>query len=168
VHIVKLMNIKARICFYIAFALAIIAAPGCSDSAENLVIDAMPVCRDGEVWLQMTIKNTSSSSIVVENGVLPWDYDPVGTSFGVESLGKQLARNSAVPVIGRAGPIDFAPGQQRSGEAPLAFMFPEISKIVGRQPVTVRWLYWTRPQPDTSQTMSGVVEISRDPCANAG
>jgi len=138
-----------------------------STKRQAMTIHVEPICKDEDIWLRTTIKNASSRSIQIENGVLPWEYDPVGTSFAAESSGKKLSRNTFITPIGRAGSIVMQPGQERSGETPIEFMFPEIAQIVGKQPITVHWAYWTRPQADKSEVMSGAVALLSDPCAGA-
>src|SRR5262245_58172544 len=117
-----------------------------ADPSQGLAVEARPLCKDGEIWLTVTVQNMGSRSVRIENGVLPWEYDPVGTSFEAESAGRALSRNSAIPLIGRTGPIDLQPQQKMSGETPIGFMFPEIASLIGKQPITVRWAYWTEPQ----------------------
>jgi hypothetical protein len=151
-----------------AVALASLSACGASprNETEYLRIEFAPVCKDGEIWLRGTLRNESAATVRIENGVLPWEYDPVGTSFNANSETKQLTRNPAVPLIGRTGPIDLQPRETRSGDVPIAFMFPEITALAGKQRVVIDWVYWTKPKPNESERLKGTTVLSEDPCSH--
>lgn len=166
------MIIAPRMLLVVLVAIAGVSA--CGDRSDGgqriewqgLAIEFKPICKDQEIWLSGSIRNTSSETKRIENGVLPWDYDPVGTFFSAESSENKLTRNPASPMIGRPGPIDLRPQEQRSGETPIGFMFPQIVALLDKsKPVSVHWVYWTSPRPNEAVSTKGTIVISRNPCS---
>ncbi len=153
-----------RVCLIILSAI-LFGAAACRDSLsavsraehQGLVVEFEPICMEDDIWLSATISNSTSEPIQIGSGIVPWDFEPLGTHFDVMSSGKALTKKSFFPPVGRTGPVKLASHERRSGSAPIGFLFPEMKGLLAKQSVTVHWKYM--------EGLEGTLEIKRDPCA---
>jgi hypothetical protein len=137
----------------------------CSDQAtttnsqaefDGLLVEFTVVCEKGDIALKGTISNTSDGPKQIENGALPWDFEPTATRFDVTAGDRHLSRKAFYPPIGRTGPLLLAPKERKSGSTPIGFLFPEIRQALVNEPVVVAWFY--------QEGLKGSLEIRHDPC----
>lgn len=172
---VTVHNLRTRVCLRAAIVcIVVVSSAACDESvstgssreSSGLEIEFTPICQDGEIWLSVAIHNSTAEPIRIENGALPWQYDPVGTTFEAISSGKPLTRSPGMGLVGRAGPVVLAPQERRSGGLPIEALYPEMNSVLAKQTVTVHWKYWTSAEfKNSSKRMQGTVDISKNPCA---
>jgi hypothetical protein len=120
-----------------------------------------PVCAEGEMEINITVKNVTSRIVTIQSGVPPWDHTPVGTSFSARAGTEPLKFKPIFVPIGRTGPIHIQPGEEKKGDVPIVQLFPSISEKLKATPVSVQWSYTTDLE---SAPMVGTLEIVKDPC----
>lgn len=123
-------------------------------------------CSGQEVHLDATITNQTQSSMVIESGTLPWEYDILGSEFVAETAGRKLKRNWTTPLVGRVGPITLTPHEHRSGTVPISILFPRLSAALKTGAVVVHWKYRTdaRAGRDGSHVFGGSLVIPQGSC----
>lgn len=137
--------------------------PSAAGDLNPFAVTFKEVCSEGRIAIRGTLSNKSTGDAIVKSGSFPWQYDALGSEFKVFTRNGELHQSSAIPMLGRTGPIKLKAGESMSGITPIGQMFPELATAIVTQPVTIRWRYRTSVTPP--EIIDGSLTIRNDPCA---